>query len=84
MPRQFVGASKLPGAAFPGTFVRFFSWGRQKKEGKGEGGKTGGDFPLAALNPHNPPPPRTLPINTHRPGVALGQITQLRGTESAE
>lgn len=25
MPRQFIGSSKLPGAAFPGTFVGFFS-----------------------------------------------------------
>lgn len=45
-------------------------------------GKTGGDFPLVALNPRNPL--CTLPMNTHCLGVALGQITQLRGTESAE
>lgn len=80
MPRQFVRASKLPGAAFPGTFVGFFSWERQKKEGKG--GKTGDDFPLVALNPRNPL--CTLPMNTHCLGVALGQITQLGGTKSAE
>lgn len=72
MPRQFVGSSKLPGAAFPGTFVGLFSWEKQKKEGRG---KTGCDFPLVAINPHNPL--CTLPMNMHCLGVALGQITQL-------
>lgn len=80
MPRQFVGASKLPGAAFPGTFVGFFSCERQKKE-RG-GWETGGDFSLIALNPHNPL--CRLPMNTHCLGVSLGQITQLLCTESAE
>lgn len=52
MPCQFVGASKLPGAAFPGTFVGFFSWEETKE--RGEGGKTGGDFPLLLLIPATP------------------------------
>jgi len=54
MPRQFVGASKLPGAAFPGTFVGFFSWERQKKEGRGRGRKQVVTFPLLLLIPASP------------------------------
>lgn len=52
MPRQFIGSSKLPGAAFPGTFVGFFSWEKQKKEGKGE--KQVVTFPLLLLIPTIP------------------------------
>lgn len=30
MPRQFIRASKLPGAAFPSTLVGFLSWKKQR------------------------------------------------------
>lgn len=35
MPRQFIRASELPGAAFPGTLVGLLSWKKQRDTGFG-------------------------------------------------
>lgn len=66
--------------SLPRYICRVFLLGETKE--RREGGKTGCDFPLVAINPHNPL--CTLLMNTHCLGVALGQITQLWGTGSAE